>query len=314
MKRIAASLILVIFFISASYSQDKNPGSSPGIEKAGDNVEQTAGGEMSYSAEYWLFGSVPTVVLIWGLTVWKWGSAPKWQIKTDGWGIEQDSYTGGADKVSHTWGIYTISRFGSWAFEKNGDSRGWAIFKGFLYGQFVGLGIEAGDGFGKTYGFSCGDMTWNFAGGIMQLLFDLYPPLDNLIGFQFEYWPSKDYMARKDKWGEFTSDVSGQKFILAWKMSGMPYIGETFLKYFQIDFGYYTRGYWYNPSHWDYKSRHAYIGFAFNLSSICDSVFPEGNWRASTSRFFKYYHAPIAYNPDALDYTLPDKEKIIQNR
>ena len=148
----------------------------------------------------------------------------------------------------------------------------------------------------------------------MNFFFLQQEPLEQLFEFQFEYWPSKDYIARKNQWVEFTSDVAGQKFILGWKMSGMPYIGQTFLKYFQIDFGYYTRGYWYNPSHWDYKSRHAYIGFSIDLATVCDSVFPEGNWRTATSRFFKYYHAPLAYNPDALNYTLPGKEKIIQNR
>ena len=309
MKRLAAALIIINLFSYNAFPWENVP-----VPLSGNYAGQPQGIKNDITPEYWLFGSVPALVLVWGLTIWEWGTAPKWHVENDGWGIEQDSYTGGADKIGHTWGIYTVSRIGSYAFEKDGDSREWAAFKGFMFGQFVGLGIEAGDGFGDTYGLSWGDMMWNISGGIFALAFDLYPPLDNLIGFQFEYWPSKDHRERRATWIEFTSDVSGQRFIFALKLGGVPYIGSTFLKYFQIDSGYYTRGYWYNPSHWDCKSRHAYIGFAFNMSSICESVFPDGNWRASMSRFFKYYHAPLSYNPDALDYTLQGRERIAQNR
>ncbi len=309
MTRITAALALSLFLISAVYSQENNPDTPAGVANAG----QAFGDKKGNTLEYILFGSVPALVLVWGITVWKWGTAPEWHVENDGWGMEQDSYTGGADKIAHAWGIYAVSRTASFVFEKDGDSRGWAALKGFIFGQCVGLGIEAGDGFGDTYGFSWGDMLWN-TGGLLALAFDLYPPLDNLIGFQFEYWPSKDHRERRDRWVEFTSDVSGQKFILALKLAGVPYVGTSFLKYFQLDFGYYTRGYWYNPSHWNYESRHAYIGFAFNLSEVCESFLPAGGFSATASRFFKYYHPPLAYNPEALDYTFAGREKIIQNR
>jgi hypothetical protein len=314
MKRTAASIVLFLFLISDLYSQKKIPDSEGATVKPGTDPGQPASILRDNTLEYYFFGSVPALVLAWGFTVWEWGTAPKWHVENDGWGIEQDSYAGGADKVAHTWGVYAVSRMATFVFERDGDSRGWSAFKGFLFGQFVGLGIEAGDGFGDTYGFSWGDMLWNVSGGAMALVFDLYPSVDDLVGFQFEYWPSKDHRARRDKWIEFTSDVSGQKFIFALKLGGIPYAGNTFLKYFQVDFGYYTRGYWYNPSHWDYESRHAYIGFSFNMSTLCESFLPDGKLRFSLSRFFKYYHAPIAYNPDACDYTLPGKVKTVQNR
>lgn len=262
------------------------------------------------SLDYWIFGSVPAIVLAWGLGAWGWGSASKWHFENDGWGIEQDSYTGGADKFGHSWGIYTISRIGSFAFEANGDSPGRAALKGFLFGQFMGLGIEIGDGFGDTYGFAFGDMVWNLAGGIIALAFDLYPNLDDLFGFQIEYWPSKDHLNQeKAKWFEITSDVTGQKFIFSLKFSGIPWIKDTISQFFQIDFGYYTRGYWFPDSSYSYKTRHAYIGFALNLSRISEKVLPPGCWKNSFSRFFKYYHAPAAYNPEILDNTLQGKVK-----
>lgn len=313
-KRFVAAFLFLFFISGRLYPVEGEESRSPEMSDSGITSQQKKNGKRNYTLEYWLFGSVPAIVIIWGVSVWEWGTAPKWHVENDGWGMEQDSYTGGADKMGHIWGVYAASRIGSYAFEKCGDSRELSAVKGFLFGQLVGLGIEVGDGFGDTYGFAWGDMLWNLGGGAMGLLLDLYPPLDDLIGFQFEYWPSRDHIDRKDVWFEFTSDVSGQKFVLTLKLAGIPCMRETFLQYFQIDFGYYTRGYWYNPSHYDYKSRHAYIGFSFNLSRVCESVFPEGNLRAASSRFFKYYHPPLEWNPEALDYTFSGKEKIVQNR
>jgi hypothetical protein len=294
---------IILIFLSYSLYAEENPGNN--IEQ--NNNAQTSQ-KKSYTAEYILFGSVPVIVIGWGIGAWGWGSASDWRFENDGWGMEQDSYTGGADKLGHTWGIYAISRIGSYAFEKSGDSRKWAAFKGFLFGQMMGLGIEIGDGFGKTYGFSWGDMVWNFGGGLFAMVLDMYPSLDRLIGFQIEYWPSKDHRnQRSEKWIEVTSDITGQKFILALKLDGVPFVQNTVAKYFQIDFGYYTRGYWFSHSSYSYKTRHAYIGFAFNLSTISEGILPEGSWRNAFSSFFKYYHPPIAYDPDCLDHTFEGK-------
>lgn len=292
MKRLAAATAIIFFLFTEIHAQENTA-----------EPEQAQEKETSYSAEYWLFGSVSAVLLGWGVGSWGWGSA-KFRFENDGWGIEQDSYTGGADKWSHAWGIYLCSRIGSYTFENSGDSREKSAVKGFFFGQFVGLAMEVGDGFGQTYGFAWGDMVWNFSGGVVALLFDLYPPLDNLLCFQMEYWPSEDYLSQKpEKKIEITSDVTGQKFLLGLRMSGIPFVKDTFLRYFQIDCGFYTRGYWYHPSSYTYKTRHAYIGFAFNLTTVSESLLPAGSWRNAVSRFFKYYHPPIAYNPDVLDHT-----------
>ncbi|MBN2402246.1 MAG: DUF2279 domain-containing protein [Spirochaetes bacterium] len=296
------SAVLIILIFAYGNSQALAEEQTLLQEQAVDETQFPV--KKSYATEYWLFGSVPVIIIGWGIGAWGWGTASKWHFENDGWGLEQDSYTGGADKLGHTWGIYLISRVGSYAFEKSGDATNWAAFKGFLFGQLMGLGIEIGDGFGDTYGFAWGDMVWNLGGGIIAMALDMYPPLDRLIGFQMEYWPSKDHRnQRPEKWLEFTSDVTGQKFLLALKMSGIPYIQDTPAKFFQIDFGYYTRGYWFSDSSYRYKTRHAYIGFAFNLSIVSESVIPEGSWRRGFSTFFKYYHPPVAYNPDALDHT-----------
>ena len=219
-KCFSAVLIIFLFLSGNLYSQENQA-----VQQNQNEPETQLPVKKNYTTEYWLFGSVPVIIIGWGIGAWGWGTASKWHFENDGWGLEQDSYTGGADKISHSWGIYVISRVGSYAFEKSGDTRNLAAFKGFLFGQLMGLGIEVGDGFGDTYGFSWGDMIWNFGGGLIAMAMDMYPPLDRLIGFQMEYWPSKDYRKQKpEKWVEFTSDVSGQKFILALKLSGVPYI------------------------------------------------------------------------------------------
>ncbi|MBN2040577.1 MAG: DUF2279 domain-containing protein [Spirochaetes bacterium] len=295
MKRLFSVFLFLCLILSNLYAQEiSSPANTdtPALKK-------------SLNFDYWLFGSIPAIIAVWGLCAWGWGSASDWHVDNDGWGLEQNSYTGGADKLGHAWGVYTISRIGSFAFEAEGDSVQRAAFKGFLFGQLTGLGIEVGDGFGDSYGFAWGDMLWNFGGGLMALAFDLYPPLDDLISFQMEYRPSQDHRNQEpEKWIEVTSDVSGQKFIAALKFSGIPRLRDTFFQYFQIDFGYYTRGYWFSDSGYRHKTRHTYIGFAVNLSRVSDQVLPPGCWRKAFSSFFKYYHAPFAYNPDLLDNTL----------
>ncbi len=310
MKKLLTAFMLVMFLFCELYSQEKTPAI---VEDSQSKEETIANAEKKekkdYSAEFWVYGSVPVVVVAWGIGAWGWGTASKPHFENDGWGLEQCSYTGGSDKIGHTWGIYVISRVGSYAFEKSGDSRLRAGLKGLLYGQLMGLGIEIGDSFGDTYGFAWGDMVWNLGGGLFALALDLYPPLDDLLGFQLEYLPSVDHRERPDKWIEFTSDVSGQKFILALKLRGIPYLRDTFMQYFQVDFGYYTKGYWYDDSNYKFRSRHAYIGFSFNLSRVCESFIPKGKTRSALSTFFKYYHAPLGYNPDVLDYTLPGRRR-----
>jgi hypothetical protein len=158
-------------------------------------------------------------------------------------------------------------------------------------------------------------MVWNLGGGLLALLLDIYPPLDNLIGFQVEYWPSKDHRNQnREKWIEVTSDVTGQKFLLALKLAGLPYIGDTFLQYLQMDFGYYTRGYWFSDSTYDYQTRHMYIGFAINLSRVSEKALPRGGFRSFFTTLFKYYHAPYtSYNPKQLDNTLAGKTRNEEN-
>jgi len=308
------ALILIItistFLPKKSYSQGIDILEKPEQSEQEKETISEPIAKKDYTTEYWLFGSVPVIVTVWGIGTWGWGTA-SWRFKEDGWGLEQKSYTGGADKAGHTWAIYATSRAGSYLFEQSGDSRCRAAFKGFLLGQFAGLGVELGDGFGDSYGFSWGDMVWNLGGGLFALILDIYPPLDELIGFQVEYWPSEDHLNQsEERWIEVTSDVTGQKFLLALKLSGIPYIRDTIFQYFQIDFGFYTRGYWFSDSTYDYRTRHLYIGFALNLSRISEKALPPGGFRGFFSTFFKYYHAPYtAYNPEQLDHTLAGKER-----
>ena len=169
MKRLSTVFFLFNIFFCNIYAQQTSSAGKP----------DETGIKQNNNLDYWLFGCVPVIVLVWGLGAWGWGTASDWHVDNDGWGLEQDSYTGGADKLGHTWGIYTISRIGSFAFEANNDSMVRAAFKGFLFGQLMGLGIEIGDGFGDTYGFAWGDVLWNLGGGIIALAFDLFPSLDN---------------------------------------------------------------------------------------------------------------------------------------
>jgi hypothetical protein len=60
-------------------------------------------------------------------------------------------------------------------------------------------------------------------------------------------------------------DYEGQKFLGVVKLSGLPHVSETPLRYLELMCGYYTRGF---PRYAeaDEKSRHLFVGIGLNLS------------------------------------------------
>ena len=77
------------------------------------------------------------------------------------------------------------------------------------------------------------------------------------------------------------------KFLVALKLDGFDFIKPKYLKYLELHFGYYARGYSETD---DRDRRNVYVALGINLSKIC-SDFSLGK----VSKFFNYYQAPFTY-------------------
>ncbi|MCP4723844.1 MAG: hypothetical protein GY863_02350, partial [bacterium] len=75
MKRLAAAFILILFSFCDLYSQEKAPVTSEDTEiqeKVSLHPEKER--KKNYMTEIYLFGSIPVVILAWGIGAWGWGT------------------------------------------------------------------------------------------------------------------------------------------------------------------------------------------------------------------------------------------------
>ena len=81
------------------------------------------------------------------------------------------------------------------------------------------------------------------------------------------------------------TDYEHQKYLLAFKLDGVPALRHGPLDYLELHLGYYARGYGGSDS--SLTERNAYVGVALNLSRLFD----EQGWRRS-STLLRYYQPP----------------------
>lgn len=79
---------------------------------------------------------------------------------------------------------------------------------------------------------------------------------------------------------DFTTDYEKMKYLFALKGSGFETLNSNYLKYGELYFGYYTRGY--KGEALDAR-RELFVGVGVNLSELLDL------------KLFKYYQIPNSY-------------------
>lgn len=218
-----------------------------------------------------------TLIGIWGLIEWDYGSNG-WISADEGW-FEKDSKYGGADKFGHFWATYAFSDALTGLYKSWGYSSDKANTYGALSAWSVQAFMEVADGTSGSQGFAWEDMVANTVGALTSVLMERYPELDRKIDFRVEYVFENDVNGIFD-------DYSNQYYSMAVKLDGFDALENTFLKYFELHAGYYSRGYD-DPDEED--SRSFYGGITINFSSL----FQQNGW-TKTGKTLEYLQLPYS--------------------
>ncbi len=230
-------------------------------------------------------GTSIAVVGIWGLATWDFGS-DGFHFADEGM-FEKDSKNGGADKFGHFWATYAFSDSLTGLYKYWGYPSRQANIYAVLSAWTVQLFIELGDATSETQGFSWQDLLMNSFGSLASLLLERYPELDRKIDFRVEYIFNVDI-------NNFFDDYSNQFYSMVLKLEGFDSIENSFLKYIELQCGYYSRGY---DTEEVEKFRNIYIGISLNFSRL----FKQNNWK-KTGKFLEYVQIP--YTVPKISYEL----------
>ena len=219
------------------------------------------------------------LITAWGVWRWDWFERD-FHFKNEH-GFSRRSSTGGADKTGHFILGYLTSDIFAWRLRTEGYSRAAAYTWGALGSILVNLWLEVGDGT-SDYGFSNEDLVADVLGASASLLLGVCQPCDDLIDIRIQYWPTSNYV----KSGSLVGDYSGMKHLAAFKLSGVPYVKQTPLRYLEAHVGFYSRGFRSFDDE-DDPRRVVYGAVAINLAELFHPIAPEALVTA-----FEYYQFP----------------------
>lgn len=215
---------------------------------------------------------------IWGLVNWEYGSA-NLNYHNENW-FGNDTKYGGADKLGHLWSTYAYADLLSYFYREWGyDKLKAAKLSALSSWIFMGI-MEVFDGSSVDHGFSYEDFTMNTIGAFASYFLQLNPELDAKFDLRIEYKP-------KTLGVDFFTDYNSHKFIVALKMSGFEKIKKTFLRYFELQLGYYTRGFVQSPKDPD-RTRNLFVGIGLNIPLVLKEAGYD-----KTSSFAEYMQIPF---------------------
>jgi hypothetical protein len=224
-------------------------------------------------------------LLIWGYTQWGYGDEDFHHVD-EGW-FEKETSNGGSDKLGHFYTNYLITRILSPIYEgwgySNKDAALYASFSSILFSAVL---IEVGDGTSQ-HGFSNEDLIVDILGVSAGYLLATHPSLAKKIDFRVEYNPFLDTKAGNAI--DFSTDYERMKHLVAIKAEGFEVFEDNYMKYLELQIGYYTRNFNHNSSPIEEREQHMYVGIGINLSKLLRPAM--GNY----SKIFNYYQVPYTY-------------------
>jgi len=228
------------------------------------------------------------VVTAWGVAFWDYFTISP-VMGDEGW-FEKDTKYGGADKMGHMYATYLWSLGFSSLYEYWGMKEEDALLYGPLTSWlFQGI-MEVGDSFSESQGFSYEDLVMNTLGAGFYYVREKYPEVKEKLDFRLEYIP--DFNSDVD----FFTQYNSMKYLFALKASGFESMQDTPMKYFELQVGYYTRGYS-EEQNYNSKERTLYVGVGINASEVLKVM----GW-TKTSKIFNYYQIPYTYVPAGYDF------------
>lgn len=249
-----------------------------------------------------LVSGTPIVLVLLGAKLWDWGSQHSFRYGTDGW-FEADNPSGGTDKAAHIYACYSSTRLFTSVFDWTEQDRDTAIVYGALMGLFIGVGIEIGDGFSQSYGFSITDLIADFVGVGMGALLDKFPTLDDAFAFNVWWWPSEGFIrALPGSYSDTFTDYSGQNYFFSLKFGGIPWVQDTPLRYFKFDLVFTTDGY----KKYDRvdERQTLYLGFSVDVGELLAAMLSKDPWAAQVAEdVFKYVSPPVGWYPKEMRWS-----------
>ena len=201
-----------------------------------------------------------SVIAIWGYNHWKW-TTKSLHTKREDW-FEKDSQTGGSDKTGHFYMTYLLSRVMASRMQDRGYSLEQSSLAGSLSGILAMTLLEVGDGT-SPYGFSNEDLIADSLGAGLAYLIRSNPRVDDFIDIRLEYMPTAGYL----KGGDNTTDYSGMKHLVAFKVGGFESLKNSYWSLLEFQTGYYSRGYR-SFDTGDDSSQHLYVGVGLSLANL----------------------------------------------
>jgi hypothetical protein len=184
----------------------------------------------------WLTAGVFAGTFAIGVADWKWGSA-SFHFSNEGF-FGKDTHDLGMDKLGHAFGTYLLTDLFTHAIRRNAADPEGAEITAVGLSMSVMTTVELLDGF-SGYGFAWQDMVMNSVGAGFSYLRNTVPGLRDKLDFRLEYVPSGN---DKDFFRPY-SDYSGQKYVLALKLSGFERFEDTPLRFVELQAGYFARGF-----------------------------------------------------------------------
>ena len=173
----------------------------------------------------------------------------------------RDTGSLGMDKLGHAFTSYVIADYLT---TRIGAEKPDAEFTASLLALGAMTDVEILDGFSGDHGFSYEDMIANASGIGFAWLRNEVPGLRGKVDFRMEYLPSGNISGFHP-----ITDYSGQKYLLALKLSGFEAFEDMPLRFVELQAGYFARGFTGEErEHGDSLRREPFVGIGLNLSEL----------------------------------------------
>ena len=223
-----------------------------------------------------------------GVKSWDWGSSG-FHFNNEHW-FGKSTGSGGADKLGHAFTSYALTNAFAERLQAKGRSPERAALSASLLTSALMLYVEAFDGVSGDHGFSYEDVVMNSLGVGFAYLRQTNPRLKSLVDYRMEYKPS-GYKGFRP-----FSDYEGQKYLLALKLSGFKSLKQSPLRYFELQAGYYSRGFSKEARN-DGQTRRQYgfVGIGVNLTQLFFGYPSEMDRSYDKVGRFAFEHVQVPY-------------------
>ena len=214
------------------------------------------------------------IVTAWGLVNWDYfTNSPK--STSENW-FQNDTSSGGADKIGHIYSSYVTSHGLTYLYESWCMGQEDAALYGALSSFIILSYMEVGDSF-SDYGFSSEDFLADGIGSLLGYYLHVNPDLANKIDLRWEYGLHPNH-------NDFFTDYENIKYLAALKLNGFETFSDSFLKHFELQLGYYTRGF---EDPLETRERNLFFGIGLNLTDL----FSRHSYK-KTATVLKYIQIP----------------------